>query len=212
MIHYVWAMDDEWSDLELMAGRLHERVPWTREQRLARPRINPIRIATAWDILVKGCSYVDRGPVKIVFDEQTQHWTILVTGVRITSVLRFLVAHEIGEWYMKRTGYQHWNIEYLCDAFAFVLLMPAELLRPRLGGDPWAELPRIAETFDVPVYSVAIRLALLFGVPTAVINKGEVLRVHDWGVSASDEWLRVAESDSSVRVVEHGKLKVVVKR
>ena len=205
-------MDDEWSDLELMAGRLHERVPWTREQRLARPRINPIRIATAWDILVKGCSYVDRGPVKIVFDEQTQHWTILVTGVRITSVLRFLVAHEIGEWYMKRTGYQHWNIEYLCDAFAYVLLMPAELLRPRLGGNPWVELPRIAEAFDVPLRGAAIRLALFFDVPAAVIDRGEVLRINDWGTETPDEWLRGVEDGGVVRVVNHGRLRVVIKK
>lgn len=212
MIHVVGAMDDEWSDLELMAAKLHDRVPWTREQRLERPRINPIRIANALNIKVRSKQYVENGSVRIIYDDVAKCWAILIAVVRITSVLRYLIAHEIGEWYMKRTGYPHWNIEYLCDAFAYVLLMPADLLRPRLGGNPWAELPRIADVFDVPLSGAAIRLALFFDVPAAVIDRGEVLRVNDWGTSTSDEWLKTVDDDEGVRVYEHGKLRVVVKK
>ena len=205
-------MDDEWSDLELMGAKLHDLVPWTSDQKLERPIINPARIAQAMGIRVKISKEVEAGDAKICFDETNNRWVILVRSKRFTSEMRLLIAHELGEWQMKRTGYPHWNLEHLCDAFAFVLLMPAELLRPRLGGNPWADLPRLADAFDVPPYGVAVRLALFFDVPTAVIDRGEILRVNDWGTSTSDEWLRDVEDCRYARVVEYDRLRVVVKK
>ena len=75
--------------------------------------------------------------------------------------LRFSALHELAHLYLDLSGFDHKQVEKLCDAFASAMLLPASKIRESLGGHRTQlflkELAIIAGQYGISLAAIAYR-------------------------------------------------------
>lgn len=94
-------------------------------------------------------------------------WRIYVRSRVEGAELRWLTAHELAEWILRRDGCRSERIEVLADALAARLIAPrrAAVRALRAGLD----FPDLAEVFDVTQSCAVLRQGEVSGTPTALV-------------------------------------------
>lgn len=94
-------------------------------------------------------------------------WRIYVRSRVEGAELRWLTAHELAEWILRRDGCRSERVETLADALAARLIAPrraaARALRAGL------DFPDLAEVFDVTQSCAVLRQGEVSGTPTALV-------------------------------------------
>jgi hypothetical protein len=107
-------------------------------------------------------------------------WRLYVRSRARGTDLRWLTAHELAEWILRRDGCRSERVELLSDALAARLIAPrraaARALRAGL------DFPGLALAFDVTQSCAVLRQGEVSGTPTALVTPQLVyLRGDDYG-------------------------------
>lgn len=105
---------------------------------------------------------------------------ICVTWRASGARLAYLVAHELAEWHLRRTGYRGEDVEAQADALAARLVAPTPAVR-RCVDHYGHDLPAVAEALATTQSVVALRIAEVYGRPTALVGPDGVrVRGEQW--------------------------------
>lgn len=138
-------------------------------------------------------------------------WRVFVRkGTRPTRA-RWLVGHELAEWWLKRQGHTGEDIEQRCDAIGAALVAPAPVVRRAMrldGDDPIALAQRLKTTESLAL----LRVGEVTGQPVLLAHRhGAIARgdcyawPHDASWHTAQTWQhagikRVEISDAAKRL------------
>ena len=116
---------------------------------------------------------------------------VMINRNRPSVRRRFSVGHELGHWYLKKSGvhfgegrYFHSPVvERWCDSFAAEMLMPSEWVKRDLLAMPLHDLleiiPSLPACYQVSRESMYIRLAEIVGINLfEIVQEGSVRRIE----------------------------------
>lgn len=101
-------------------------------------------------------------------------WVIQVRKTLSARQLNHAVAHELGEWLLRRCGYSEPDVEALSSSVAAAICVP----RPAFAaayGELGEDLAALSRRFQVSESLMVLRIAECFGCPTALITQKVVL-------------------------------------
>lgn len=90
---------------------------------------------------------------------------------------RWVLSHEIAEWWLWRQRYRGSDVEQLADALAAALIAPRQLFLRAVRRDG-QQLPLLALRFSVTESCAALRVAETTGTPTALLAPARPLRIR----------------------------------
>lgn len=139
------------------------------------------RVAAA--VLGENCLHVVRPrelPGRAFIQHDGLHWIIHVRRTLGKAQLNHAIAHELGEWFLRRRGYAEPDIEALSNRLAAAICVPRQAFvaaYDELGDD----VPALSRRFCVSESMMALRVAECLGPPTALITEKVVLtRGEPW--------------------------------
>lgn len=107
-------------------------------------------------------------------------WRIYIRQHVPVERARYLVAHEIAEWWLQHIGYDGSDAEQAANRLGAAILAPREYVRTLLRRD--RRFPVLARELRCAESCAALRAAEVDGTPTAVIGPRSVhVRGADWG-------------------------------
>ena len=169
---------------------------------LGRPQGAP-RVAAA--VLGENCLHTVRNgelPGRAFIQHDGLHWIIHVRGSLSKTQLNHAIAHELGEWFLRRRGYVQPDVEALSNRLAAAICVPRPAFVTAYGelGD---DVPALSRRFCVSESLMVLRLAECLGPPTALITEKLVLtRGEPWEWPATRlEWTELV---NRVRVKPNG--------
>jgi hypothetical protein len=118
--------------------------------------------------------------------------------------LNHAAAHEIGEWHLRRGGYDHPDCEDLARAIAAAVCVPRLAFREaqRALGD---EIPQLSRAFVVSESLMALRIAECTGLATALITRRRIRTrgpAREWPTTP-EGWNELIERARSHGLVLH---------
>src|SRR5690554_5248949 len=133
-------------------------------------------------------------------------WRIYVRSRVEGAELRWLTAHELAEWILRRDECRSERIEVLADALAARLIAPrraaARALRAGL------DFPELADAFDVTQSCAVLRRGEVEGTPTAPVTPRPVyVRGEPWAWPDEPELRVLAGRRGSLRGLRKAKLR-----
>jgi len=103
-------------------------------------------------------------------------WRVYVQRGVSPARARWLVGHELAEWWYQQRGYRGEDLEQRCDALGAALVLPRRVLQAarRQHGD---DVHAIAKTLRVTQSLALLRVGEVTGTPSAVVRKaGAIVR------------------------------------
>lgn len=88
---------------------------------------------------------------------------------------RWLLSHELAEWWLWRERYREPDVELLADALAAALIAPRQLFLRAVRRDG-QQLPLLALRFNVTESCAALRVGETTGTPTALLAPSRPIR------------------------------------
>lgn len=85
------------------------------------------------------------------------------------EALNWAIAHELGEWLLKRANVVDEHIEHLADALAALILAPNQAFLAVYRSEG-ANLPLLAQVFGTTESCVGMRIGEVLGTPTALLT------------------------------------------
>lgn len=119
---------------------------------------------------------------------------IQLRGRMSPETARFLVLHELAEWWLGRGGYDGQDVEQACDAIAAALTTPRRAFRSAVAsvGESYA---RLARAFTTTESVVALRVGEVLHEPVALVTPRNVhARGPEWGWPDAETVRRVART------------------
>jgi hypothetical protein len=110
-----------------------------------------------------------RAPAKYL-PKQRQLW--VRAGVNPRRA-RYLIAHELAEFWLLETGYSGDDFEAMCDAIASAIVCPRDAFRAGLRSFG-LDLPQLAETFETSQSVVVLRFGEVTLTPVALATERHV--------------------------------------
>lgn len=129
-------------------------------------------------------------------------WTIYVRKGIAARRARWLVAHELAHYWLKKIGCVDREVEQRCDALGAALVAPRpafRAVRRMLGGDS----KELADAFATTQSLIMLRRGECEGIPVAVVGARVIVRGDDFGWPGEAELRRIARAGRPevVRVV-----------
>lgn len=90
---------------------------------------------------------------------------------------RWVLSHELAEWWLWRERYREPDIEHIADALAAALIAPRQLFLRVVRRDG-LELPLLALRFSVTESCAALRVGETVGTPTALLAPSRPVRIR----------------------------------
>lgn len=116
-------------------------------------------------------------------------WRIFVRPGIGAERARWLVGHELAEWWYRRIGYVGADVEERCDALGAALVAPARAVREAWRTTEDAVL--LAALLSTTQSIAHLRVGEVLGFPTALVRRGRIIvRGEEWGWPSERELLR----------------------
>lgn len=117
-----------------------------------------------------------------------QHRVFVRPGL-LAARSRWLVGHEVAEWWYRKIGYVGADVEERCDALGAALIAPARAVREawRTTEDTVLLAALLATTQSV----AHLRVGEVIGVPVVLVQRRRIIvRGDEWGWPSERELLR----------------------
>jgi len=101
-------------------------------------------------------------------------WVIHVRDTLNDRQLNHAVAHELGEWFLRRRGYAEPDVEALSNCVAAAICVPRPAFKTALR-ELGQDVSALSQRFLVSESMMSLRIAEYLGTPTALITEKVVL-------------------------------------
>jgi len=128
-------------------------------------------------VLGEGCLQFTRHydlPGRALILRDGPRWIIQVRETLSGRQLNHAVAHELGQWLLRRRGYSEADVEELSSSVAAAICVPRPAIVAAYG-ELGEDLAALSRRFQVSESLMVLRIAECFGRPTALITEKVVL-------------------------------------